>query len=56
MLAPGDFSPAPAAGGGSSSSWTGPADCVGYHSALGTEGRLEKERDEESDFPLPTVN
>ena len=35
-LAPGDFSPDPAAGRGSSSPWMGPADRVGRHSALGT--------------------
>lgn len=52
MLAPGGFSPAPADAAGSPSPWTGPADQVGCHSALGT-GRIWGTSDEESDVPLP---
>lgn len=43
-----DFSPAPAAGAGSSSPWTRPAAHVGCHSALGTRGHLGRESNEES--------
>ena len=38
-----DFSPAPAAGAGSSSPWTRPAAHVGCHSALGTRGHLGRD-------------
>ena len=43
-----DFSPALAAGAGSSSPWTRPAAHVGCHSALGTRGHLGRESSEES--------